>query len=509
MDASSPGPSLPRSYLVTPAIVLGVLAHVCTAWLSTGYHQIDEHFQILEFAGYKLGINQASDLSWEFGRQTRSTLQPALAYLLIKALQACSINDPFIYATCLRFLSLLGALLCAYALWVRYAPTLPDDTAKKWFLWLSLFLWFFPYLRVRFAAENWGGMLVWTALALAGPLPGQAQRSLATWHRSSLVGLLLGAAFLCRYQVGIMIAGFLLWLLCVERVRLRHLLTLCLWIVSVVALGVLIDRWFYGVWTLTTWHYFAVNLIEDVLSTYGVTPWWGYLQETVIKAGPPLGVAIIAATGVAWIAWPKDAITWTMLPFVVVHTLLGHKTMRFLFPLTPVLPVLLLRAFHVLRTVRHLAPLHRLVTQPWATQYVFPLLCAVNLVMFAVMCVKPAYSSIALYRYLYERAEQHDVLVAYRTYHPYQFINLITRFYQSPRITTLHVPNDDALVPLLQRGAARLLWVARQGEAAPTIPTGQGHCTLVYRNIPAWLMLFNWTDWLARTKSWIVYECRL
>ena len=83
-----------------------------------------------------------------------------------------------------------------------------------------LFLWFLPYIHGRFASENWGGLLFFAGLCFvldAGDSRDRRRSSV----RFALVGLLWGAAFYCRFQVGLAIAGAGAWLLVVDRAPLR------------------------------------------------------------------------------------------------------------------------------------------------------------------------------------------------------------------------------------------------------------------------------------------------
>ena len=56
-------------------------------FFSEGYYHFDEHFQVIEFAGLKFGINQASDLPWEYHSQLRSGLMPLIVFILAKGFQ--------------------------------------------------------------------------------------------------------------------------------------------------------------------------------------------------------------------------------------------------------------------------------------------------------------------------------------------------------------------------------------------------------------------------------------
>jgi len=99
MDPMLQDPLMPR------LLIAGVLFHLATARMSTGFYYPDEHFQILEFAGLKLGFNQPGDLAWEYAAHIRPNLQPWLAYTAISGLDQIGLTEPFAQARVLRFLS--------------------------------------------------------------------------------------------------------------------------------------------------------------------------------------------------------------------------------------------------------------------------------------------------------------------------------------------------------------------------------------------------------------------
>ena len=69
---------LRRSLIILTAVT------VITAWFSNTFYFPDEHYQILEFMGHKLGITPASELPWEFEARIRPWLQPFLYYLIAR-----------------------------------------------------------------------------------------------------------------------------------------------------------------------------------------------------------------------------------------------------------------------------------------------------------------------------------------------------------------------------------------------------------------------------------------
>jgi phosphatidylinositol glycan class B len=47
----------------------------------------------------------------------------------------------------------------------------------------------------------------------------------------------------------------------------------------------------------------------------------------------PLVIVMIVCAVRAWVKAPRHPLTWTTLPFVVIHNLISHKEERFLFPI--------------------------------------------------------------------------------------------------------------------------------------------------------------------------------
>jgi len=86
-------------------VILGAVLLVIAAFFSTGFHQIDEHFQILEFAGLKLGLTTQSELPWEYHQRLRPALQPYIAILVFKMFSLVGLENPFFVSTTLRVLS--------------------------------------------------------------------------------------------------------------------------------------------------------------------------------------------------------------------------------------------------------------------------------------------------------------------------------------------------------------------------------------------------------------------
>src|SRR5580692_1506230 len=103
---------LSRSLAVLAAVTL------VTAWFSNTFYFPDEHYQVLEFMSYRLGITAAPDLPWEFSAHIRPWLQPLIYFLIAKPLLLIGLKDMFVVTFILRLATGIFSL-AALALFAR------------------------------------------------------------------------------------------------------------------------------------------------------------------------------------------------------------------------------------------------------------------------------------------------------------------------------------------------------------------------------------------------------
>ncbi len=188
--------------------ISGFLVFIITSVFSTGFYHPDEHFQILEFCSYKLGMSPASDLPWEFNERIRPTLQPVICYTIIRGLNFINIHNPFTYTLVLRIISALLSWLVISKACQIFIKDFSSEKGKKIFLFLSFFLWFVPFFSVRFSSENYSAITFLGAVILIFQ-SGKSQ-IINKVLRVAAIGLLLGFSFCFRFQVGFAIIGLAL-----------------------------------------------------------------------------------------------------------------------------------------------------------------------------------------------------------------------------------------------------------------------------------------------------------
>lgn len=365
--------SLPRFHKVV--FVGAVILYLVAAWFSTGYHSADEHFQIVAFAQWKLGELPAAHLPWEFEAGIRSSLQPWIAALVFRGASYISCPDPFTRTLLLRSLTAILALLAMRDL-IRTTIGRLGESSGKLHVLLGYGLWFLPFLAVRFSSEGWSAiflvLLVTTIL-----------RSNEDKRWALKAGAFAGVAILCRPAMGLIVLSLLAWMHWVRRDRLRNIGQVISMLFAVLLIGVALDVAFYGRNVFTLWNYVSLGFGADPAVRFDTLPWWYYPPWIIKYAIPPIGAVILLAFAVLLIHEPKHVLVWIMLPFLIAHSVLPHKELRFLYPLAPLIPWLLIEAWSILQ-----APLARIPR--WIMIPAAMMLAIANLFGLAVVVSTPA-----------------------------------------------------------------------------------------------------------------------
>lgn len=454
-------------------------AHVAAAWFNTGFLSADEHYQIIEFAQFKLGRQSAAALAWEFPERMRSALQPWLAALVIRGDHALGLTSPFPVAFSLRLLSTVAAMIVTLEVCIRCLRPVSSRILRQAAIFLAFFLWIAPTAHARFSSENWGGM--WLAIGVCLALDA-LDASRANRRSSTLLAAVAGAAwgfaFFFRFQVAIGIAGAGLWLVVVRRAPAQMFAAMTAAFAAACALNIVLDHWMYGVWTVSPLNYVHVNLIEGKSAAYGMAPWWLIAVYMFVALVPPFSLALIALLVVgSWLA-RRDLVVWITVPFVAVHMVVAHKEPRFVMPLMYFLgPWVAVCAAALPRSfVDALARWRRPLAATTA------LFCAADLAAMCVTSVLPVNDRIAMDRWLWDQRDR-GVRTVY-TFNPRKTTvpaNVTNSFYDSGVEMTPLGPGD--VEQMLNRRPA---FVYYAGTTLPAELVRLG-CIPVFRTFPAWL----------------------
>lgn len=477
--------------------LISLIVYLTTAYFSAGYHNLDEHFQILEFCNYKLGYSPAADLPWEFNEKIRPALQPALAYAFVKTFSLLGINNPHTWALLMRLITALLAWYITCLFCDLLVKNLSSDFGKKIFILLTLFSWFVPYLIVRFSSENYSALAFTGALYLLMRFADK-ERPAHPYHLF-FAGLLLGFSFYFRFQVAFAILGVGLWLIFINKMKIVHLLQMAMLGACSIGICLGIDYWFYGEVQVTPLNYFAANIIENKAAQWGVYPWWWYISSFLQQGIPPFSAFLLLFFLVGIYKKKKDIFTWCIIPFLVGHFLVGHKEMRFMFPM------LFCFLYLAALGIDHVISLNKYTK---AIRIAFVLSVIINLPLLAVRMFIPAEQRVLCYKFIQDYSPSHQVDLFYIARNGN---NRITgpnhHFYKFSSNNYKVMKDSREMGNYLAAESPPEILILEVGLTEEN--KFDGYTTeSVYCAYPLWIRHFDFNNWQSRSDIWNIQRLK-
>jgi phosphatidylinositol glycan class B len=437
--------------------IFAIILYCFTAYYSNGYYHADEHYQIIEFAGAKLGTNLAHEQAWEFKAMSRQAIQPAIVYVIFRVLEVFHISDPYTKVFILRLLTAILALVIIQ-FFVKTRVSDVDDGLRKPFILISYFLWFLPAINVRFSSESWSGLMFLLALSII------QSKKLNQQNMFLMLGSILGLGFLFRFQSIFLSVGLVCWLLFIRKISWKNMLHLALSGAVVLIIGILIDCWFYGKFVITFLEYFNKQIIEDIASDFGTEAWYYYLKEIIMAPIWPIGAITAFAFLMLLLNEPRNILIWSIIPFVLVH-FIPHKEVRFLFPLVNLVPIILVSGLQQIRFNGKILWFNRFLKP--VVLVVIVLSFIVNVIGLAAFSSKPAGNGkMEISRYIADKFHEKPVRLIHCSWSsPYNpFESVPTKFYQRSNIEEVRILSLCQLNDSLLSDSKENLIVLRQIE---------------------------------------------
>ncbi|HRH37992.1 MAG TPA: hypothetical protein PK760_06590 [Flavobacteriales bacterium] len=315
--------------------LIAALVYLTAAWFGVGYHAEDEFQQVILFAEHLRGHVDLASLPLDYHAHWRSMVQPLICAGVFETCNAISITDPFQLTLVLRLLTAMLALRVTHHFICRALPYLGQEHQHA-FIVLSWFLWFLPVLQIRFTGEAWSGLLFLHGLGML-----IASRERHSW----LIGLCFGAAVALRPAAAFLPLGAVAWSVFVQRADRRRSMHIILGAGAAVLLAAVVDSFAYGEATSTLWNYAVAAISGEEADRFTTLPWYQHLLFAFKYATLPIGLLLITAFVLLATLKPKHVLVWCVTPFLVVHSIMPVKELRFLFPLVPLMPWLLISAW--------------------------------------------------------------------------------------------------------------------------------------------------------------------
>jgi phosphatidylinositol glycan class B len=410
------------------------------------------------------------------------------------------VDDPFVWTLGFRLVSgLLGWLAIAgLALCIRqWFPTTTLGRAAVRALCLA---WFVPYLAVRTSSESLAGSCLVLGLSLLVLVSTKGEDTSASPFALSLVGLLFGLACEFRYAVAVAVVSVLLWAAHAGRVPARRMFWLAPGFFLAAVLGVCVDRWGYGTWAFPPYEYVVRNLVEGrAAQRFGDSPWYGYFALAFMSPAAPLVLIVMSTTLFSWVRKPFHPLTWATGPFFLVHCLIRHKEMRFLFPVALLTPVLLVLALAPLgdRWDRWLRPVWQARHQPIGRAFL-----GLNVLALAVLCLTPPRPQVTFQRFVRRHYPERFEAYLLTPFSPWVAGGLSMYFYR-PQTLVLH--QVATLDEIERQGLRHFLLITGSFDSAD-LPGRTYSCELLYRSLPYQIRRLL-AERVETIPAWNLYRC--
>ncbi len=446
-----------------------------------------------------------ANLPWEFQDKMRPWFQPFFLYLIAWPLKQLGVGNTYVLTTLFRMISAVlgwGSLLATIFLGLGFMRG--NRVGAQWLVRVLCLFWFFPYLHARASGDNWGAaflILGMASLYLYGPM--------VKLRAGLIIGFLLGCAIECRFQAIVSVGPIFLWMIytlwqekgqVLEIVKAVSAVFLGLCLAK--GLGIALDTWGYGTFTISQWNYLVEDYKAHIQSTILPSPWWDYFRLSVMRGIPPLSILCIVGVLYFWWKNPKNIMTWATLPFVIIHTAIAHKELRYLYPVICLAPLMTYLVFLEIAYTRNW-----IVKRWWRP--VSKGLLACNLVLLVVSCLRPANGAAFFYHYMENlMGEASPPKMLYHVgENPYVMTGYPLRFFWPPELNTKEL-TGPAQVDLIPTSEPIYLFT-RTGTDFRAIKNAQGpwKCDIQFLSYPQFMLRFNFGSWIERSRIWCLFYC--
>ncbi|XP_059350572.1 GPI mannosyltransferase 3-like [Daphnia carinata] len=288
----------------------------------------DEYWQSLEVS-HKLSFGYGY-LTWEWFEGIRSIIYPAVFFIPYKILAYLCLDSrqALIYVP-----RVIQALFSAWAEWdfMKATKNIINGSQVSWFILLQLGNYFLYYVTSRTLANT-----VEMNLILLG----------ISYFLNQCKGSFLLCVMISCYMRPTSAPVWLPFLLCFCQQEKHWILSknfLKVMLKCSVVLGAVLglDSWWYGKLVLVPVQFLLFNLVNDFSEFYGQHPWHWYFTNAIPSLmGPtliPLMFIFSNKKTLNSIESKVITVQLSALLYILCHSFVGHKEIRFLTPIIPLL----------------------------------------------------------------------------------------------------------------------------------------------------------------------------
>ncbi len=475
-----------NNYLLI-CIFIGAILHIISAFYTIGFYSDDEHFQILEIAAYLLGINNVAiedttGYYWEWREHIRMRpwLQPYIYFKLIIFFQYLSINDPFVWTLIIRIISSLIGYLSIIYLFITFQNKFFNENYKfNTFIFFSF--WFYPFLHSRTSSENLGITLFIISICLIYRLIISKEIKF-NYFKFIFASFLFGISMVIKFTLVFTTIPFYIWVL-IFRFKFSTITILTSVIFICLGIGIAIDSYFWGFLTNTYYQFYKFNLSDELgrLNDFGIDPWYFYITEISKQLAPLLSIVFLAGLFLYWFKNKFDLISWLTLSTLIIFSIIGHKEIRYIFPIYIFAP------FFVSYLLDH-------IKNAYILNFSKTIIIISNILFLILTLFIPPNTKVGVYKFIFDNINNNEKIY-YIDENPYQINNMEPYFYTKflTPINAYNASEEDNY------------WIVTNNYNNIK-KLDDKNCSKKYSTLPDIIFNIN-KNWKRLKLNWYIYYC--
>tara|TARA_B100000965_G_C19588724_1_gene756994 strand:- start:531 stop:1994 length:1464 start_codon:yes stop_codon:yes gene_type:complete len=479
-----------KNYLIV-FIFLGVILHLISVYFTVGFYSDDEHFQILEITAYLLGLNEVAIndptgfyWEWEENIRMRPWFQPVIYFNIISLLKSIFLDNPFVWAAFLRLISsCLGFLSILYLYFTFKDYFFKNNKIFNCFLFFSF--WFYPFLHSRTSSENLSiTLFVISFCGLFQIL--NSERKKFYFINFIFFSFLMGISMVVKFTTVFSAFPFFLWILFFKFNFLR-IVVFGLTILIALALGLYIDFIHWGSFKNTYYQFYIHNLSSNEVGRmkyFGVDPWYYYFIEIIKQLAPFLSLFFLIGLFLFWFKKINHSLTWVTLITLLVFSSIGHKEIRYIFPIYIFAPLFIAYFIEHIKNIN-------------LKKFIQYIAIFSNIIFLFITLFFPPNTKVGVYEYLFYNLENKEK-VFYTDENPYLVNNMEPFFYTKfiPEIN--HIKKNAAIL--------KNIWIVTNNYDDLNYYLNK-NCKVRYNTYPKAVTNLN-ENWKRLKLNWSILYCK-
>lgn len=290
----------------------------------------DEYWQSLEVA-HRLSFGYGS-LTWEWVQGIRSLIHPFFIAVIYRYLANLQVDNVFtlVYTPCI-----FQAIFTAYSEWLfcNVISRKLNSRVVSWFVILQLSSWYMYYVGSRTL-----GNTVEMNFILIG-ISNYLDRNRGLFVFCVCISVYMRPT--CGAFWFLFVVQFIFsecsWLFS------KKGWNTCINCVTIFLTIIFLESWWHERWILVPYEFLEFNVFNNFSSFYGVHPWHWYLSNALPTLTGPMLIPVFISLWQFPKSEKKEMILLILLSsicYIVCHSFIDHKEIRFLTPIVPLLSLL-------------------------------------------------------------------------------------------------------------------------------------------------------------------------